>query len=299
MNPLVLFVGGGRRYELGKLFKQRGYTLMGYESDYDVPLAKLTSFIHKGLSFSDPDCFYDLKEFVLRHKPDIVIPLMDSAIELVSMLGVPVVSSKETAYICFNKRLFGQFLVSKGFEQYYPHPTLFSPVIAKPIQGFGSRGIKYFKSMDEFVETINNADEYLLQRVVEGTEYSVDAYFNKDAKFVDAVVRTRDRVADGEVVVSKTAYYPELIQVVKDIGEAVAIIGPCNMQFIEEKPTSLPYIIEINARLGGGSTFSYTAGLDFISLIENDYLGANNFYEVGNTNVNLKLVRTFRDHYFL
>jgi len=76
----------------------------------------------------------------------------------------------------------------------------------------------------------------------------------------------------------------------------LGIVGPSNTQWIIDTKGSL-WLLEVNARFGGGYTLSMEAGLDAISLIERDYFGKDYVYprEIKN---NLLLERSYRDHFY-
>lgn len=294
---LVLFVGGGRRYELANRFKERGYDIIGYETSKDVPL-RTAHALTVGKRFDDPECLEDLRESVKYYKPSIVLPLMDAAVPIVAELGVPVCSQPIPAKTCWDKQMFESFMMNSDWKDHYPYfentYESYGDYISKPRYGFGSKGI-YTGFKNDFT-LMKVSERKVIQRYIQGTEYSTDAYFNPYGEFVDCVIRSRERVAGGEVLDSLTVDNDEIQKLTKQIGESIPIIGPCNMQYIVDADGK-PWIIEINARFGGGWTFSMEAGLDVISLIENDYLGGTNYYIPGQTK-KLKLKRSYKDHYF-
>lgn len=296
----VLFVGGGRRYELANRFKERGFSVYGYETSKDVPL-NTTYALTIGKRFDDPDCLADLRNAVKEYKADIVLPLMDAAVPIVAELEVPVCSRPVPARTCWDKKMFESFMLNSNWKDHYPYFPVerdsinaYGHYIVKPRFGFGSKGVhtKLKTEGSMLIETSHT----VYQRLIGGVEYSADAYFNVYSEFVDCVIRSRERVAGGEVLDSVTVDNDEIRNLVKEIGEAIPITGPCNMQFIVDKDGK-PWIIEVNARFGGGWTFSMEAGLDAISLIENDYFGGQNYYIPGQTK-KLRLRRSYRDHYF-
>lgn len=290
----VLFVGGGRRYDLAKRFKDREYEVASYEIDDQYPVMDIGDWFWTGRRFDEEDVVEHLSFCIEYIEADLVLPLMDAAIPVVAKTGYPVSSDLETAEICADKILFENFMLNSPLRDYYPYANPYDNVhklIEKPALGFGSRGVSvYDKSRRPDPKNV-------YQMFITGNEYSVDAYFNKHSVFVDCVARQRIRVAGGEVLTSAVISNQEMERIVKVLGEDLGIKGPCNMQFIVDKD-SKPWIIEVNARFGGGWTFSMEAGLDAISLLENDYLGTNHQYTPGNINKNLWLERSYRDHYF-
>lgn len=293
----ILFVGGGRRIELAKRFKDRGYQIIAYEQEQQVPILELAR-VYTGKPFNDEHCVDDLKHIIKHHGISLVLPLMDAAVPVVAELGVPVSSRPLPAKTCYDKQAFESFMLDSDYKDHYPDfdggYESYGNFVSKPRHGFGSRDvIKSFKGGKSLLLTPHHR---VYQALIKGQEYSVDAYFNAHAEFVDCVIRSRDRVAGGEVLDSTVVLNDEIRELVKGIGELLPITGPCNMQFIVDD-RGKPWIIEVNARFGGGWTFSMEAGLDVISLLENDYLGGANYYVPGNIK-KLKLKRSYRDHYF-
>jgi len=130
------------------------------------------------------------------------------------------------------------------------------------------------------------------------TEYTVDAYFNKQGKMVDAVPRIRTRVAGGEVIESTTVIKPKLNQFTREVGEELGLIGPICAQYIVDNENRV-YIIEINARFGGGTVLSMEAGLPIIPLLHYEYdAGKTVNYRVGSWKNGLTMKRVLKDFFF-
>ena len=121
-----------------------------------------------------------------------------------------------------------------------------------------------------------NLEGYILQKQLEGKEYTVDAYFSPAGEYIDSVPRLRRIVAGGEVKSSVTCERPDMQHYTRVIGEYIGLSGPINMQFICDRHGA-PYVTECNARFGGGWPLSIAAGLDAIGLIQRDYFGQNGY----------------------
>ena len=264
----VLFVGGGRRVVLAKLFIERGWKVFAYETSPDVPIAHVAEEVIAGKKWNDPDIHTDIRTAILFKKIDLVLPLMDAAIpvcsELENRMAVNLASFPNA--ICSDKGAF-EVEVAESAPKVYPWPHNGKPAILKPRSGFGSHGIHHVTSYRG-----KGKEGYVAQRLLKGPEYTLDTYFDPEGKYVDAVPRLRRIVADGEVKSTVTVEMPELQHWCKLIGEHIGLVGPINMQFIVEKDK--PYVTECNARFGGGWPLSIAAGLDAIRLIERDYFGA-------------------------
>lgn len=303
----VLFIGGGRRYELAKMWIDRGYNPIFYELDKRVPIAKICKVI-EGKKFSDPHIITDIhNRGIVPYQPILVIPLHDLALPIIQEMDgergfddLCVISSSSGVSIATDKLALEKFML-ENFVDFYPKldKVVGEEFIAKPRHGFGSKDIytgvwaSYHVELNLGSEPIN-----VLQKYIKGTEYSVDCYFTNRSEFVDCVPRERIRVGSGEVVTSKTIDSWLMGHLCKDIGEKVGFKGPINFQFIREEDTEKFYLIEVNARFGGGMTFSMKAGLDIISLIERDWLGKEYDYSPNKWERGLLLERSYRDHVF-
>lgn len=269
----VLFLGAGKRVSMANIFKDNGFNIFSYETDEHVPISKVAKIII-GKRWKDNDIIDDIINIVNTNDISLVIPFQDAAIELCDSLkakGINVVSSsEETAKICHNKKELENFMM-KNFPEIYPYPEDGYDRVYKPVYGFGGRGIiKTDKHL--------HLEDYICQKMIEGTEYSVDCFSDISGKLVDAICRLRTEVCCGEVSKSKTVQNEILLSLVEHIGNKLNIIGPSNFQFIIDK-NNKPYLIEINCRFGGGFTFSYKSGLDFITLIKNNYFNETNTYK--------------------
>lgn len=294
----VLFVGGGRRNTLAQMFKARGCNVYSYELDPLAPI-RTDAILVDGVSFKDETFKKHLEQVVKHHYIDIVIPLQDEAIPLCSEIKGAVCSPYESSIYCTDKFLFEQFMLD-NFRGWYPEYQKGEKAIKKPRFGFGSQNIEIVNEEDE------DDKKCVYQSYKEGKEYTVDAYFDVDSKMVAASPRERIRVAGGEVVDSITVENSQLKNMTQVVGESLGLVGPVCMQYIVEDGNSSlnalsyrPFLFEINARFGGGSTLSIHAGLDMIEMIKKEYIEKEKLcashYKVDD---NMMLKRVFKDTYW-
>ncbi len=301
----VLFLGGGRRVELATRFKEAGWKLFSYETSYEVPISLVATVI-KGKLWKDQLIYYDIINIIYKYDIELVIPLQDEAVVIASRLkeflandeDISILASPvNTALTCFDKLKFEIFM-KDNFKDNYPEFNFSFPTVVKPRFGFGSRGIIEAKNYAELHSAIGiNPTDFVLQRKISGVEYSIDSYFDNNGNWVDSVPRERIRTCSGEVLTSKTVYDETLINITKAVNSSLGIIGPSNTQIIVDR-LNKPYIIEVNARFGGGYTLSIESGLDIINLIERDYFNGKCSYTPGSWKKSLLLERSYTDHYF-
>lgn len=297
----ILFLGGGRRVELAKRFVERGYQIHSYELTKNVPISEYAHII-EGLNWDNVEVVDDILNYTSKWKQGfLILPLQDAAvtvagdIKCLSSDNIVVSSSYMKSLTCWDKVMFENYMLQM-FPSFYPCLGLDEyPVIIKPRYGFGSKNLVRVLHKDDWPSDYHNV---VVQRLIIGKEYSVDAYFTPYSDMEDAVVRERLRVGSGEVITSKTVENFELFNITKEVGETLGLVGPTNTQFIIDQTTGRPYLIEINARFGGGWTLSIEAGLDAIGLIERDYLNLPFEYHRGKTMKGLVLDRSYRDFYY-
>jgi len=265
MKNRVLLVGAGRRYSMVEHFKNNNFEVYCYEINDLIPVSKNSQII-QGLKFTDNDFKDHLLQTIKRLKIDLCIPFMDECIPILAEIKnlvedcTVLVSEKNVSEICYDKIKFEKWMI-ENFLEYYPEPNDF-PKIAKPRFGFSSKELHYIHNKLE--ENRIDKFKFVIQKQLTGKEFSCDAYFDKNGKIIDCVIRERIRTAGGEVVSSKTLYDKKIYKLCKIIGEKMGLIGPICFQFMSDNES--PKVIEINSRFGGGCILSLEAGFPIINL---------------------------------
>ena len=294
MKPInILFVGGGRRVSLGNRFLLKGCRLFSYEDDVNCPISEIAD-ITEGLRWKDPVIKDHLNSTCKALDIDLIIPLQDEAIPLCCGLVSPCPASFEASQICFDKSQFADAM--RVYEE-YPNPLPTDRVIVKPRYGFSSKGI--------YVTNYYNApiiSDFVNQRYIEGTEYSVDCYFNKSSDLVGYVPRKRIFVQGGEVVHSITMnrsnpLYEKFGIFISKAFKKIGAVGPYCIQFMECKGDI--YIIEANARFGGGVILSLEAGFNIIGLMLFEYIFGDSVpVESPKWKEDFAMTRYFSEHFY-
>lgn len=309
----VLFVGGGKRVELAQQFIKRGHTVDAYELDQHVPIATEAGRVIQGYSWNDPRFFSHL--FTISQDYDLILPLHDGAVEALSgiedmemftqdgwrSLQKFCVSSKFASDMSCDKSKLEEELRSLSW---YPSPKLFQPAIIKPSKGFSSKGIKISNRWLGFTPK-----DHVAQRFIPGgKEYTIDCYFSRIGRLIDWVPRRRLEVSSGEVTKSITvAKRSGFERILWYLEQNYDFRGPVTVQVIEEEHKKTPhsdilerfFLMEINARLGGGATLSLAAGFDMIKLLEFEYSQNKVVSEyTSNWREGVYLARSYRDAVF-
>lgn len=265
----VLLIAAGRRVSLAQRFIKHGFDVYSYETEFHCPISEVATII-EGRKWADPDIREHMVEVINDIKPNLVLPLSDHATPILSSIPYPgiVTASGRTNDFCLDKQKFEKKLQDRI---YYPKIEPGDPVILKPIFGANSKGLMRV-SYDEYIAN-PYSKTHIAQRLVDGFEISVDAYFNKYSQMIDAVPRKRIEVQGGEV--SRSITLPRnaygVSDLVKSIGEEIGLLGPVCAQFIVENNLD-PFIMEVNARFGGGVILSLEAGFDQIQLLKDEWV---------------------------
>ena len=166
-------------------------------------------------------------------------------------------SSNKTIKICEDKLKFYEHCASD-----FKLPSLIESAIEKPNISSGSRGVKLIEANKG-----NTLWEYL-----PGQEYTVDVFCNEKSESLGTIVRKRLKTKAGISVQGEVIRYEEIEKSAENLCRFLNIIGPCCIQFKQDK-YGVPRILECNPRLGGGSYFSTLAGINpaqiYIDLICN------------------------------
>lgn len=136
-------------------------------------------------------------------------------------------------------------------------------LVLKPRRGRGSNGIYYvFSSIDmDYYKQVLPPDDYLVQEMVTGNEYTVDVLRNRDGDFLATVPRLRMATDSGLSVKGKTVRDERVIHLTQQVITALGLYGAANVQWmVPEKGDAR--LIEVNPRLAGTSTLSVAAGVN-------------------------------------
>jgi carbamoyl-phosphate synthase large subunit len=304
----LLFLGGAKRVSVAEYFIAAGdrlgkkVNIFSYELSSDVPI----SFIGKiilGLKWKDLKVQEDLIRIIKENHIHILIPFLDPATITAAQLkdqNAPVwtpVSGTKACEIFFDKIMANEWFIQNQFP--VPNENGF-PRIAKPRKGSASQGIVVLKddlSLSEFISQYPDAEkDYLIQKYIEGEEWSVDCFVSSKGEIISVVPRRRLETSGGEAVKSVTVRDEEIIELSKKMIKASNLTGPLTIQFIRDKKTGKNYFMEVNPRLGGGVVTSIGAGADIPEMILKEYLGIT-LSPVEDWKSNLLMIRAYREFF--
>lgn len=285
MKASVLFLGGAKRVTLAEKLLAicspfMHLNLFSMEKDHGFyPISSLAKIL-PGPNFSSATLKKILIDFINQHENPIIIPCMDAAIPIVATLNEQfseksiISPTIEGANVGLNKITTANFCKKIGVR----HPEIFNSIkditgksIAKPIEGYGSKGIFIYENQNQADTTIFNT--HIVQKFIDGNETTHDLYITRE-KLVIASSRDRYAVTAGEVdeCLVRLPDNQEM-ELFEKIAASNLFWGPLTIQTI--KNTGEIFLIEINCRFGGGVTASIEAGTPLIESYMLEALGVN------------------------
>ena len=147
------------------------------------------------------------------------------------------------------------------------------PLVLKVRNGNGSRGVAIIKNSSELHRKFDQfISEYdlpqnrwpVLQRRIVGPKYQMDGVFVNGRSAHDGVYRILRAKGSGHFGTStyrQTVERPDIQESAAQALRALNWHGIYNLDFICDD-SGLPYLIDINGRLGGAVSILYEAGLD-------------------------------------
>uniref|UniRef100_UPI0040497082 ATP-grasp domain-containing protein n=1 Tax=Flavobacterium sp. TaxID=239 RepID=UPI0040497082 len=218
-----------------------------------------------------------LFDIIETYSIDCVIAIHDYEISLISEFKAKypshtfwAVNDMSIIDICNDKLKTNTFANSLGinvpqfkpFADSVPEDIKEKLLIAKPINGVSSSGIYTISNVNDFYYVRSRVviDNYFIQEMVKGTEYTVDCYSGSDSKFYGGVVRERVETKSGISVKGRIVDKKELIDYSAKMLNSLGYIGASNVQFISNEYGD--YFIELNPRFSGAGILSYIGGFN-------------------------------------
>lgn len=296
----ILLTSVGRRAYMVKFFQQAlagtGLVHVCNSDDRTVAFHYADKSVISPLIYDDNYIPF-LLDYCKSNKIDLLISLFDIDLPVLAKnkarfeaIGTRViVSDPEIIEICNDKWKTYQFLKQHGFhvpKTYISlHQTLLAlergelqyPIIIKPRFGCGSIAMSvaedemallyYFRRN---VRTINKSylkyesaaeeEKILYQEFLPGQEYGADIIHDLDGNFQNTIIKKKIAMRSGETDIAELTDEPAIRQELERLGTLTRHIG--NMDCDIFLADGIPYILEMNARFGGGYPFSHMGGCD-------------------------------------
>lgn len=150
------------------------------------------------------------------------------------------------------------------------------PVLIKPKQGGGSWGIQQADSASELQSLLDQPDwhgkawdRFFVQEKISGDSHCVAMLFNRGRLRASLGYRQlRDYPATGGQATLRISERCEAAEGhLRTLLEHLSWHGPCQADFIIDRQTKVPYLIDVNPRLWGSLAQAIGSGVDFPYLI--------------------------------
>jgi carbamoyl-phosphate synthase large subunit len=278
----VLFTSAGRRNQLLKCFRddaaRLGVRLRILAADVEP---ELSPACHQAdARFKVPRCTSAeyvpaLMELCRRENVHLLVPTIDTELTALSLeretllaAGVhALISSSRVVALANDKLVTAERFAAHGvptpatvtLAEYRREPgRLRWPVIAKPNSGSASIGIVRPSKPTDLAEL--DAENYVVQELWQGNEYTVNVYFDLEGHLRCAVPHRRIEVRSGEVSKGRTERMTMLAGAASKLpGMLPGARGPLCFQAVVTESGDYA-VFEINARFGGGYPLAHRAG---------------------------------------
>jgi carbamoyl-phosphate synthase large subunit len=237
------------------------------------------------------DYLDELKKIILAEKVEFILVGTDVELPILAAnrsalkhsLGVNVVISPSSVIeIANNKWLTAEFLRTSSFP--YPVSALATeheqvkqrfgsgpfPLIAKPVDGARSKGLRRINSISDLAEILNLPGSLVVQEFLPEDEGEFTAgclVFN--GKCYAAVVMRRD-LRDGNTYRAYSDITSRFDKFISKVAEKLGVEGPCNFQF--RIRNGEPVIFEINARFSGTTPLRLIFGFNEVAAVLDYYI---------------------------
>lgn len=294
----VLLTSVGRRAYMVKYFKEvlgsEGEVHVCNSDDKSIAFKYADKSVISPLIYDDNYIQFIL-DYCKQNSIDILISLFDIDLLMLSRhkkefeeSGTKViVSDSDIIEICNDKWKTYQFLKDKGFHT----PTSFLnlnevtssiaigklnyPIIVKPRYGSGSISIAlaydaedlYYLTKKANEDIVNSYLKYessvtknkvIYQECLKGQEYGADIINDLKGKTQNVIIRKKIAMRSGETDIAELVDEPIIKKELEKLGYYTKHIGnmDCDIFLVD----GVPYILEMNARFGGGYPFSQMGG---------------------------------------
>ncbi|MEG2349585.1 MAG: ATP-grasp domain-containing protein [Hungatella sp.] len=304
MNLLLTSVG--RRSYLVRYFKEvigeGGVVCAANSSDLSPAFAAADRTVVTPLIYDDHYIPF-LLDYCKKENIQVLLSLFDIDLPILSRhkaefaaQGVQViVSDPEVIDVCNDKLLMSIFLRERDFatpdcylsveeaKEAVEEGSLCYPVMIKPRWGMGSLAIYqadneeelevfYQKSKREigrsYLKYESEADlehAVLIQQRIGGQEYGLDVIQDLNRIYQTTIVKEKIAMRSGETDCARVVELPNLRELGAKIGLELGHIANLDMDIILSD--GIPYIIDMNARFGGGYPYSHMAGVNLPRVI--------------------------------
>lgn len=239
-----------------------------------------------------------LMDYCKRNKIDIIISLLDIDLMVLAKhkeqfleIGVKVIVSDENVIdICNDKWSTYTFLVKNGFKAPKTYIDLYEaieglnsghmtyPVIIKPRWGLGSIAVYkannqqelevlYEKTKRDIFDTYLKYESkeaqdacVLIQQILPGQEFGLDVINDLQGNYQATIIKKKIAMRSGETDCAETVKNQVIEEIGEKLSKSLGHIANLDVDVFVDGDNI--YILELNARFGGGYPFSHIAGVN-------------------------------------
>lgn len=229
---------------------------------------------------------------------DIDLPVLSQNKDLFNQNGIQVVvSDPDVIDICNDKWKTYQFLIKNGFNAPKTYidiedskrdirdGILSFPLFVKPRWGMGSISVFKAENIDELIvfynkvkrevhktylkyeSSMDKEHSVIIQQMLNGQEYGMDVISDFNGVYQNTIVKKKIAMRAGETDCAQTVNNHGFDSIGKSLSQRLKHIANLDVDvFLLENKI---YILEMNARFGGGYPFSHMAGVNLPKAIIN------------------------------
>ena len=294
----IMLTSVGRRAYLVKYFQNvvhpEGQVFVCNSDPYTVAFQYADQAVVSPLIY-DEQYIPFLLSYCQTNKIDLLLSLFDIDLLVLARnkekfleIGTRVIVSDDNIIIiCNDKWKTFLFLNNNGFHTPKTFLTiedtlaainrgrLSFPVVVKPRFGCGSLAVSIAEDEEELrycfrrnkdriqktylkYESAAEKDNIIVQEMLHGQEYGADVINDLSGNFQRAILRKKIAMRAGETDIAQIVSEPVIERELERLGKITHHIAnmDCDLFFVN----GTPYILEMNARFGGGYPFSHIAG---------------------------------------
>ena len=235
---------------------------------------------------------------------DIDLPILSKNKKLFAENGIRVIiSDKKVLDICNDKYSTYLFLKEHDFNTPKTYlniedakNNLDYPVVLKPRWGMGSIGIykadndeeleifykklsrEIFNTYLKYESSIDAKHAILIQEMINGQEYGLDIINDLQGNYQNTIVKRKIAMRSGETDCAETVDFLEMKLIGEKLSKSLKHIANLDCDVFVTVDNTV-YILELNARFGGGYPFSHLAGVNLpkaiIKWLKNEIVDIN------------------------
>lgn len=288
----ILFCSAGRRAELLKDFRKSlssGSKIIATDMSNYAPAIYFADKHYLVPAITDSAYLDALIRICRTESIDAITTLIDPEIEVLAKnrgvfekMGITVLAPYEdTAAICFDKYALFQHLRANGIATADTYASfdeankaiscgkLSLPVFVKPRTGSGSVGARKIETIDALKDACANDPSLIIQEFMNCVDMDADVYIDTISHSPVSIF-TKRKLETKIGGASKTVSFKDdsAVRFICDALKCFRFNGPIDMDLFCKNGQY--YLSEINPRFGGAYLHAYGAGVDFVTLIENN-----------------------------